>query len=267
MEAHEYIYVKRKTFHLTGVNLDSYKSAQMQRRLATFLLRSGYANWPAFFRAIQNDQVRIDQFRDYLTINVSYFLRDSDKYQVLQERVLPELLRGHLNLQVWSAGCSRGQEPYSLAMVLAQVTSPYRPHQILATDLDGSALDHARAGGPFSAEELTPVPADWLQAYFTRREDGYWFTSRMQRKITFLRHNLMEDPFPKPACGEGGFDLITCRNVVIYFTAEQKDRLYRRFRDVLRPGGVLFIGGTEVISRPADIGFENLDMSFYRRSS
>jgi chemotaxis protein methyltransferase CheR len=264
MDAREYTYVTRKTLELTGVDLDCYKSAQMQRRLGTFLLRSGQPNWPAFFRAIQDDPEAIDQFRDYLTINVSYFLRDPDKYRVLQEHVLPELLRNRLNLHVWSAGCSRGHEPYSLLMALTEITGPYRPHQILATNLDGSALAKAQAGGPYSVEEVAPVPPTWLQLYFSRRDDSYWFTNRVQRKITFLRHDLLMDPFPQSR-GAGGFDLIVCRNVVIYFTAEQKDRLYRRFHDALRPGGVLFIGSTEVISRPADIGFETLDMSFYRR--
>src|SRR5690606_2878579 len=117
MEAHEYIYVKRKTLLLTGVNLDNYKAAQVQRRLDTFLLRSGHATWPALFRAIQDDPAKVEQFRDYLTINVSYFLRDPEKYQILKDKVVPDLLRGRPSLQVWSAGCSRGQEPYSLAMM------------------------------------------------------------------------------------------------------------------------------------------------------
>jgi chemotaxis protein methyltransferase CheR len=86
----------------------------------------------------------------------------------------------------------------------------------------------------------------------------YWVTRQIQQKVTFRRHDLLVDPF------ESGFDLIICRNVVIYFTAEVKDRLYRRFRDALRPGGVLFVGGTEVVSRAADLGLQSMGLSFYR---
>jgi len=243
--------------------LGCYKSTQMQRRLQTFLRRSGYSSWPAFFRAVQNDPEKLGQFRDYLTINVSYFFRDPDKWKCLREVILPELLRGHPKLRVWSAGCSRGHEPYSLAILLAEMTSLYRPHQILATDVDGSALEWAQAGGPYSAEEVAHVPPDLLDRYFAQ-DDGYWVTSRLRRKVSFRQQNLLAEPF---APEEGEYDLIVCRNVVIYFTAEVKDQLYRRFYDVLRLGGVLFVGGTEIISKASNLGLEAIKMSFYRRNN
>jgi chemotaxis protein methyltransferase CheR len=265
METHEFIFVKRKILALTGVDLDCYKRAQMERRLRTYLLRAGFASWPVFFRAIQNNPEELGKLRDYLTINVSYFFRDPDKYHYLQECILPELLRGRPRLQVWSAGCSRGHEPYSLAILLAEVTSPYRQHRILATDIDRSALESAQAGGPYFAEEVAAIPADLLDRYFSLRDDRYWFTNRMQRKIAFCHHDLLQDPIIPPESGDG-YDLIVCRNVVIYFTNEHKRQLYLRLHDALRPGGVLFVGGTEVIARPAEIGFEIVDMSFYRRT-
>lgn len=266
METHEFTFIKRKVLTLTGVNLDCYKRAQMERRLRTYLLRSGYANWPVFFRAIQNNPQELGKLRDYLTINVSYFFRDTDKYHHLRECILPELLRRRLKLRVWSAGCSRGHEPHSLAILLAEVTSPYRQHRILATDIDRSALEFAQAGGPYSAEEVAPIPADLLDRYFSLRDDGYWFTSNIRRKITFRHHDLLREPIISPESEEDGYDLIVCRNVVIYFTNEYKRRLYQRLHDALRPGGVLFVGGTEVIARPAEIGFEIMNMSFYRRN-
>jgi len=266
MEAHEYIFVKRKIQQLMGIDLDCYKRAQMERRLKTYLLRSGQANWPAFFRAMQDDPVQLGKLRDYLTINVSYFFRDADKFDYLRQHVVPELLQGRNKLQVWSAGCSNGHEPYSLAILLAEGTSIYRQHRILATDIDRSALALAETGGPYTAEEVAPIPPEVRSRYFTFRDDRYWFTSTMRRKMTFQQHNLLTDPAIPPESGAEGYDLIVCRNVVIYFTAEHKQNLYRRFHDALRPGGVLFVGGTEVISRATDLGFEVMNMSFYRRT-
>jgi chemotaxis protein methyltransferase CheR len=261
MEVHEYLFVRQKIRKLIGVDLDSYKSAQMQRRLDTYLLRSGHASWPAFFRAIQDDPVKLGQLRDYLTINVSYFFRDPKKYQYLQESVLPELLCGRPRLQVWSAGCSRGHEPYSLAIMLAEATGPYCRHPIVATDIDRSALEWARAGGPYLANEMTNVPPPLLSRYFKAHDESYYVTEYLRRRITFRQHNLLADLLAS------GFDLIVCRNVVIYFTPEVKERLYRRFHDALRPGGVLFMGGTEVLSKATDIGFEPVGISFYRRNN
>lgn len=259
MDQCEYIFVKRKVLSLTGVDLDCYKSQQVQRRLATYLVRSGMSNWHEFFQAIQGDPAAIARFRDYLTINVSAFFRDEDKFAYLQHTVLPELLAGNLRLRVWSAGCSYGHEPYSLAILLAETTGFYRRHEILATDIDVSALARAQAGGPYSAGEVSKVPPAWLERYFRARPDGYYVVEALRRNITFRVHNLLADPF------ERSFDLIVCRNVVIYFTQEVKERLYRQFHEALRPGGVLFVGGTEVIPQPQALGFEPFGISFYRR--
>lgn len=260
MEAHEYNFVKHKVQKLIGVDLNGYKSAQVQRRLRTYLIRSGHTNWPSFFRAIQHDPAKLGELRDYLTINVSAFFRDPEKFEQLQTSVLPELLRSRPRLRVWSAGCSHGHEPYSLAIMLCEATGLYSRHPILATDIDRSALERAQAGGPYSTDELANVIPALLERYFRARDDGYYVIESLRRRITFHYHDLLKDPF------ESGFDLIVCRNVVIYFTAEVKARLYQCLYDALRPGGVLFVGGTEVISKASDIGLDPLGISFYRRN-
>jgi chemotaxis protein methyltransferase CheR len=259
MDEMEYTFIKRKVLQLTGVDLDCYKSQQVQRRLKTYLVRSGQPDWHKFFHHIQNDPAAINQFKDYLTINVSAFFRDEDKFTQLQQTIVPELLRGHPTLRVWSAGCSHGHEPYSLAILLAESTGFYRQHYILATDIDRSAVTRAQAGGPYSAEEVSKVPAPLLERYFRAQNDGHYVTENLRRRITFRYQNLLSDPF------ERNFDLIVCRNVVIYFTSEVKERLYQRFYAALRPGGILFVGGTEVIPRTTQIGFETAGISFYRR--
>ncbi|MDY6875010.1 MAG: protein-glutamate O-methyltransferase CheR [Chloroflexota bacterium] len=260
MDQLEYAFIKREVLRLTGVDLNYYKAPQVQRRLRTHLLRSGHTTWRKFFHAAQDDPVVLGKLKDYLTINVSSFFRDPKKFAYLRESIVPELMHGHSKLRVWSAGCSRGHEPYSLAIMLAEVTGPYRRHQILATDIDQSALKWARAGGPYPAEDVENVPPTLLSRYFKVQEDGYWVAENVRRWITFRHHNLLADPF------ESGLDLIICRNVVIYFTAEVKKQLYNHFHDALRPGGVLFVGGTEIVPQASNIGFESAGFSFYRRN-
>ena len=261
MEPLEYNYIKRQVLALTQVDLNCYKAPQMQRRLKAYLNRSGYDNWSRFFRSLQNDPVALRKFKDYLTINVSAFFRDPDKYKHLQTIILPELLSRHPILRVWSAGCSRGQEPYSLSILLAEATpSDYR-HQIIATDLDSSALAWAKAGGPYTPDELIHVSPVLLSRYFNYRDRAHWVGKELQSRISFRQHNLLADPII------GGFDLIICRNVVIYFEAAAKDELYRRFYQALRPGGVLFVGGTEIVPKASDIGLQTIGLSFYQRGN
>ncbi len=259
MEAREYNFVKYKVRKLMNMDLDSYKTQQVQRRLRTYLTRSGHTNWPNFFRAIQDDTEALDKFKNYLTINVSAFFRDPEKFEHLRTSILPDLLSVHPKLNIWSAGCSYGYEPYTLAMLLAEVTGPYRPHKILATDIDRAALTLAQNSGPYTAKQVENISSLLLQRYFQKRPDGYYVSKVLRRRITFQYHNLLCDPF------ESDFDLIVCRNVVIYFQNEAKNILYQRFHDALRPGGVLFLGGTEVLSKASDRGFDTLSVSFYRR--
>jgi len=259
MDDSQYTYVKREIKNLLAVDLNAYKAQQMQRRLRTFLLRSGQPDWPSFFGVMRHDKAQLEKLKDYLTINVSSFFRDTAKYEQLQQHVLPELLKGRTTLRVWSAGCARGQEPYTLAMVLAELTSPFRRHSILASDLDGTSLDMARAGGPYTAEDVAAVPPHLLDRYFRTEKDGYRVTEPLRKKVTFRQHNLLTDAF------ETDLDLIICRNVVIYFTADVKEKLYKRFHDALRPGGVLFVGGTEIIPQAPDKGFGSMGFSFYCR--
>ncbi|MCP4537026.1 MAG: protein-glutamate O-methyltransferase CheR [Chloroflexi bacterium] len=264
MDPREYTFIKRKVLTLTGVDLNCYKTPQVQRRLKTYLVRSGHPNWHIFFRAAQNDPETISKLKDYLTINVSSFFRDTEKFDYLQNAVLPDLLRGHPKLNVWSAGCSHGHETYTLAIILAETTGFYRQHYIVGTDIDRSALDRAQAGGPYTDEEVSKIPPALFDRYLGRKssgdqDDGHYIIKSLQRRISFRYQNLLADPF------EHGFDLIVCRNVVIYFTVEVKNRLYKRFYEALRPGGVLFVGGTEVISKATELGFETAGISFYRR--
>ena len=260
MEAWEYSFIKREILALTDINLDFYKSTQMQRRLKTFLIRSGHTNWRNYFQDARCNPMILSQLKDYLTINVSAFFRDMLKYQYLRQHILPGLLQHRSKLRIWSAGCSRGQEPFSIAMLLAEKNCLHQGHYILATDLDQAVLEQARAGGPYTEDEVKDIPAASLQRFFEKRAGYYWVQESFRRQVTFRRHNLLADPF------ENEFDLIICRNVVIYFTNPVKDQLYRKFYNALSPNGILFVGGTEIVPKAADLGFETAGISFYRRN-
>lgn len=261
MENLEYDFVKKNILALTGIDLNGYKSQQMQRRLQTYLQRSNHSTWQSFFAAIRRDSTAVSKLRDYLTINVSSFFRDSEKFDYLRDNILPDLLNSRQTLRVWSAGCSRGYEPYSLAMMLAELSGSHRQHYILATDIDHSALAWSQAGGPYTADELANMPVSLQKRYFNLQNERYYVTESLRKRITFRHHNLLADPF------EQNFDLIVCRNVVIYFTTEVKDELYCHFSNALRPGGVFFVGGTEIVPKAAEIGLKTVGISFYRRGS
>src|SRR4030067_782508 len=120
MQDHEYTQIKRQVQLLLGVDLNHYKSEQMRRRLDTMLLRSGCESWNSYFQRLQTDSDSLREFREYLTIKVSSFFRDVDKFTFLGNQILPLLLKSRSSLKIWSAGCAHGSEPYSIAILLAE---------------------------------------------------------------------------------------------------------------------------------------------------
>ncbi len=256
-ELQEWETFKQKLFAKSSINLNDYKPAQMQRRITNFLQRHNARGYLDFFQKIESDPKLYKTFIDYLTINVTEFFRTPEKFNELEAVVLPYLLKKKQRLNIWSAGCSIGAEPYSLAMALDQMT-PALSHRILGTDLDVEMLNKAKQG-LYTANELKNVTPERLKRYFSVHNDGYRVQETIRSRVELVRHNLLLDAF------EDGFDLILCRNVVIYFTEEAKNILYRRFYKALRPGGVLFVGGTEAILNFRDMGFESYLPFFYRR--
>jgi chemotaxis protein methyltransferase CheR len=261
MDEQEFSYIQREIQQLIAIDVDSYKRSQLQRRLNVFLLRSGHTDWPSFFRAARTDPQVRRKLRDCLTVNVSAFFRDPEKYAQLKNTFLPELLDRRGALRVWSAGCAEGQETYSLAILLAELAPPTESHYILGTDFDADAIQHAQAGGPYTLEEVAHLTNDQTRSYFVPVTHGYQVHADIRSRIHFRQHNLLFDAF------EGPFDLIACRNVTIYFAVEIRVALYRRFYDALIPGGLFFVGGTEIVSGAEDVGFSSAGVSFYRREA
>ncbi len=240
------------------IDLNQYKPAQMQRRISNLMTRHNVTKYMDFYHLIEKDEALFRYFIDYLTINVTEFFRTPEKFVELEEKVIPDLMQQNARLKIWSAGCSTGAEPYSFSIMMSDLT-PRVKHQILASDLDMKMLAKAKEG-IYQNNELKNVSPARLAKYFKKLDgDHHGVTQDVKEGITFQHHNLLLDKY------DSGFDLISCRNVVIYFTEEAKDKLYRRFLDALRPGGVLFVGGTEAILNFRDIGFQHYLPFFYRK--
>mgnify|MGYP000977597765 CR=1 FL=1 len=253
----EWEFFKQKFFAKSAINLNDYKPAQMQRRINNFMARHGAQNYITFLKMLDTNPQLYREFMDFITINVTEFFRTPEKFNELETRVLPDLLKTTPRLNIWSAGCSIGAEPYSIAMILKELTPGIR-HRILATDIDEAILARAKQG-VYTENEIKNIMPVRRSKYFYKVGEHYYLADEIKNSVEFKRHNLLADAF------ESGFDLILCRNVVIYFTEAAKEALYRRFFASLKPGGVLFVGGTEAILNFRDIGFVHYLPFFYRK--
>ena len=258
MNVKEYDCLKLKVKKLTGLSLDAYKREQMMRRLDGYINRGGYSGVIPFCGTIEKDSEELQMLMNFLTNNVSEFYRDAQQFKLLETRVIPDLLSKSKSLNIWSAGCSIGAEPYTVAMMLAEL-SPYGKHRILATDLDDQSLDRAQAGGPYSDAHLEQVTSGIKLKNFVRSDEGYVVATRFKKMVDFRRHNLLNDRFEKE------FDLIMCRNVTIYFTEETKTELNRKFVDSLKADGVLFIGSTESLLDAQSLGLKRISTCFFSK--
>ncbi|MEW6581952.1 MAG: protein-glutamate O-methyltransferase CheR [Actinomycetota bacterium] len=247
---------------LTGIALTHYRQAQMERRLRSFAERHGCRDLDGYLALLRRDKDALDGFLDRMTINVSELFRNPERFTELAERHLPDLLaRAPGGLRAWSAGCSYGAEPYTLSLLLQEV-APGRRHEVIASDIDQVILAKARRGR-FTEADVRSVTPERLRTWFTAGTDGdapvYEAGERLKAIVRFRHHNLLEDRYPDR------LDLIACRNVVIYFTDEAKDGIYRRFLQALKPGGVLFVGSTERVHRAEEMGWERAGTFFYRK--
>lgn len=239
---------------LTGIDLLSYKQRQMKRRIDSLMQRHGINDYQKYYDILRSNQERLSEFVDRLTINVSEFFRNAVRWKVLEERILPKLFETKQSLSIWSAACSTGEEPYTLTIILAEKGWLNRT-TIVATDIDERALEQAQQA-VYDARAVKEVPQRLLDKYFHLHNGKYVFDGQLKQHVKFHKHDLLRDPYPAS-------DLIICRNVMIYFTEEAKDRIYRKFNEALSPGGVLFVGSTEQIFHSKKLGFDSLESFFY----
>ncbi len=253
----DYEEFKTKVFNLTGLDLSLYKEKQMKRRLDSKIARCGKKSYNEFYDLIVNDSDAFDAFMSYLTINVSEFYRNPEQWRVLEKVVLPELLKDNKNLKVWSAACSTGEEPYTLVMVLSRFM-PLSSIKVLAADIDDGAIKKAK-NGIYMKKALVNVPQDFKNEYFEDLGKTFKISQKIKSRVEFKKMNLLSDNYPR------GYDLIVCRNVMIYFTEDAKDAMYKKFNKALRTGGYLFVGSTEQMVSPKKYNF-NSDYTFFYKN-
>lgn len=248
---------KAKIYKQFALNLDGYKEKQLKRRIDSLMQSQGFKEYHAYFQALISDEEQLSKFLDKVTINVSEFFRNPEIFAVLEKKILPMLLAQKSRLKIWSAACSNGCEPYSVAIIMDEI-APNGIMRLEATDIDKKILEVAKAGR-YDLRSLKNVSPQRLAKYFRQEGEQYVINDAIKRKVHFRYHDLLVDSYGT------GYDLIICRNVTIYFTPEMQDRLYANFYEALAPGGVLFIGATENMLKYREFGYEKISSWFYQK--
>lgn len=243
---------------LLGIDLDQYRPAQMWRRVNAFATSRGMPDADALLVACRLHPDLLAALRDMLTINVSEFFRDPAAWERLGERV-GDRMSAKRGFRAWSAGCSVGFEPYSLAM-LATELAPDAPVRIVATDIDRTALDVGRAGR-YDLGRVAGLSTARRDRFLVEDGSTWAFRPELRAMIAFRQHDLFDK-----AQAVRSFDLVLCRNVAIYFTDQSKDAVHRRLVEALRPGGLLFVGATEAILQPRRLGLVADGQGLYVRA-
>ncbi|MDQ0350856.1 chemotaxis protein methyltransferase CheR [Alkalibacillus filiformis] len=241
----------------TGIDLALYKEKQMKRRLTTLRDKRGFANFNDYYQALIQDEQLYFEFLDRMTINVSEFYRNFNRWETFRTKILPTLMEGKDRLKVWSAACSTGEEPYTIAMILSDYF-PLSEITIHATDIDELAIQRAKEG-VYPERSLKEVPRDKKEKYFHKKGNFYSLSDEIKKCVQFSKHNLLADRY------RSSYDLIVCRNVLIYFTEDAKNQVYDWFSQSLVEGGVLFVGSTEQIFNPQSFNFEVAETFFYEK--
>ncbi|MBE5883119.1 MAG: protein-glutamate O-methyltransferase CheR [Lachnospiraceae bacterium] len=256
--AFDYEYFKKEILALTTIDLNSYKEQQMKRRIDTLIAKHKIVGYDKYVQALRTDKNMFEEFVNYITINVSEFYRNPEQWEILDKTIFPELISKYgKNLKIWSAACSTGDEPYSLVMALSRHI-PLNQIKIFATDLDKQVIAKAKVG-LYTEKSIASVPEDLKKKYFTKVGPSYKIADEIKARVEFKEHNLLKDAYPTE------YHLIVCRNVLIYFTEQAKDEVFRKYFKSLAKGGILFIGSTEQIMNYREIGFERKNSFFYAK--
>lgn len=256
-------------YQKTGINLSSEKKELLHARLGKRLRACNISSFEEYYDLIVRDQggTEFIQFVNSISTNFTSFFREMDHFKVLAEDLLPQLCARPGNrkpLQVWSAACSSGEEPYTLAMVLDDYFqhNPGNGFRIVATDISTRVLEQAQ-NGVYPVDRIDKVPEPLLRRYFQRgvgRSAGYFrVKAAVRERITFQYFNLMES-FP----WQNEMDIIFCRNVMIYFDRKTQQQLVERFYNALVGGGYLLIGHSESISSLSH-SFHQLAATVFRK--
>ena len=252
-----------------GLEISASKAAMVKSRLNQRLRRLGLATLDSYLAFVESADGAEERQRmiSALTTNVTQFRRENHHFETLRQQILPPLLkraRSGGRLRIWSAGCSSGEEPYTIAMEVLKLEPQAHRYdvRILASDISYDALERA-CRGVYTRQQIQTLPAQDKSEYFTHAAEDSWAVShRLKDLIAFRRLNLMET-WPM----KGKFDVIFCRNVVIYFNDATQARLWRRFRDAIAEDGWLFVGHSERVQNDSANGFAPVGVTTYRAAA
>ena len=256
----EFEELTRKISRDRGFACASYKEKCLRRRIAVRMRARGVHTYADYSRILDSDSGEYDRLLDALTINVTKLFRNASVYEAIAERVIPALWDADAQpIHVWSAGCSSGEEPYSLAILFhryaalqGQLRHIERVH-VVGTDIDRASLASAERG-QFNEGSFDETPADLRAQYFSARAP-FTVAPAVRATVRFRRLDLLDEWLPPP----GGYQLITCRNVLIYFDRDTQERLLARFHSALAPSGFLVLGKVETLLGPVRSQFAAVD--------
>lgn len=251
----------------SGINLRAEKKTLLVSRLSHVLRDLGIEDFKTYYKMLLKDEagVEISRLIDRITTNHTYFMRETDHFRYLTERVLPfwDESIGDRDLRVWCAASSSGEEAYTLAILLEEYFGNRLQSwdkKILATDLSKSILDKAKAG-IYSEDQVSSLPKTWQLNYFDKKSPKtFQVKEGLKKEVIFRRFNLLEPKFPF----KKKFHVIFCRNVMIYFDNPTKEKLIEKMYDSLEVGGYLFIGQSESINK-AQTRFKYVKPAIYRK--
>lgn len=264
-------------YNLSGISLADGKRQMLQSRLRRRLRHHNFSSFGQYYDMVADLSEDSDEIRamiNCVTTNKTDFFRESHHFDFVRDRVVDEIAKqaslgiAPRRIRMWHAGCSTGEEPYSMAMTLREALSGRGDWDVklLASDIDTDVIEHA-AAGIYDTEKTAGIPADLLHRYFLRSRSGdgrYLAKPALKDWIAFRQINLLDPVWPMRP--DVKFDIILCRNVVIYFDKPTQRRLFRRFFDLIRPGGYLFIGHSESLFGVSE-DFKSLGHTIYQTTA
>jgi chemotaxis protein methyltransferase CheR len=264
----EFEYLRQLIYREAGINLTEGKKCLVQTRIGKLMRRQGISNYDELFRRLENDKNGdyLVAVLDSISTNHTFFFREDSHFRFLSDEIVPKLVPRDrpFQLRIWSAGCSSGEEPYSLAITLAETFKAYpkADFRILATDLSTKVLNEAQKG-VYPAEIAQNIPPELKKKYFMRGKNSHSHLIRVKEevrsKVRFMRHNLLY-VLDVPDV----YDIVFCRNVMIYFDYQTKTKVVENIYQKIRNGGFFVTGHSEslsVIKHP----FQSIKPTIYRR--
>lgn len=241
----EFVQIRQLLLERRGFDLGMYKDQCIRRRIASRVRVCGLHRAEDYIALLERNEAEVDALLSAVSIHVSQFFRNPHIFALLEKDILPQLIRSALQrstrqLKIWSVGCAAGEEPYSLALLLDELVPAELNVDILGTDISAPVLAQAVVG-QFDPHRLTEVPEESRERYFADEGRYHRLCERIRRKVRFAEHNILSNN-EYPAA-----DLILCRNVMIYFSREDQERILTKFAGALSPGGTLVLGNTESI--------------------